>query len=32
MKAGGRAGIGSHGQLHGLGYHWEMWIDRDRAA
>lgn len=25
VKAGGLAGIGSHGQLQGLGYHWEMW-------
>ena len=25
MKAGGRVGIGSHGQLNGLGYHWELW-------
>lgn len=25
MKAGGRAGVGSHGQLQGLGYHWELW-------
>lgn len=25
VKAGGRVGIGSHGQLQGLGYHWEMW-------
>ncbi|HYL11150.1 MAG TPA: amidohydrolase family protein [Candidatus Acidoferrales bacterium] len=25
LKAGGRVGIGSHGQLQGLGYHWEMW-------
>jgi len=24
-RAGGRIGIGSHGQLQGLGYHWEMW-------
>ncbi len=23
--AGGIAGIGSHGQLQGLGYHWELW-------
>src|SRR5690606_10126657 len=23
--AGGRAGVGSHGQLQGLGYHWELW-------
>ena len=26
VKAGGRVGIGSHGQLQGLGYHWEMWL------
>jgi Tol biopolymer transport system component len=25
LKAGGKIGIGSHGQLNGLGYHWEMW-------
>ena len=25
VEAGGRGGIGSHGQLQGLGYHWEMW-------
>jgi Tol biopolymer transport system component len=25
VKAGGQAGIGSHGQLQGLGYHWELW-------
>ena len=25
MRAGGRLGIGSHGQLQGLGYHWELW-------
>jgi Tol biopolymer transport system component len=24
-EAGGRAGVGSHGQLQGLGYHWELW-------
>ncbi|MCY4040337.1 MAG: amidohydrolase family protein [Gammaproteobacteria bacterium] len=24
-RAGGRIGIGSHGELQGLGYHWEMW-------
>jgi len=24
-RAGGRIGIGSHGQLQGLGYHWELW-------
>jgi Tol biopolymer transport system component/imidazolonepropionase-like amidohydrolase len=25
IEAGGRVGIGSHGQLQGLGYHWELW-------
>jgi hypothetical protein len=25
IEAGGRIGIGSHGQLQGLGYHWELW-------
>jgi len=25
VEAGGRIGIGSHGQLQGLGYHWELW-------
>jgi len=25
LKGGGRAGVGSHGQLQGLGYHWELW-------
>jgi Tol biopolymer transport system component len=25
IHAGGRAGIGSHGQFQGLGYHWELW-------
>jgi Tol biopolymer transport system component len=24
--AGGLVGVGSHGQLQGLGYHWEMWM------
>ena len=24
-RAGGRVGVGAHGQLQGLGYHWEMW-------
>ena len=24
IERGGRAGVGSHGQLQGLGYHWEM--------
>jgi Tol biopolymer transport system component/imidazolonepropionase-like amidohydrolase len=26
MEAGGRLGIGSHGQLEGLGYDWELWM------
>lgn len=25
VEAGGRAGVGSHGQLQGLAYHWELW-------
>jgi hypothetical protein len=25
LAAGGRTGVGGHGQLHGLGFHWEMW-------
>jgi Tol biopolymer transport system component len=25
VENGGRVGIGSHGQLQGLGYHWEVW-------
>ena len=25
QRAGGWIGIGAHGQLQGLGYHWEMW-------
>jgi imidazolonepropionase-like amidohydrolase len=25
LEAGGRIGVGSHGQLQGLGYHWERW-------
>jgi imidazolonepropionase-like amidohydrolase len=24
MRAGGRIGVGSHGQFQGLGYHWEL--------
>ena len=24
IRAGGRVGVGSHGQLQGLGYHWEL--------
>ncbi len=26
LRAGGRVGVGSHGQLQGLGYHWELWM------
>lgn len=26
LAAGGRVGIGSHGQLQGLGFHWELWL------
>jgi len=25
VRAGGWVGVGAHGQLQGLGYHWEMW-------
>jgi hypothetical protein len=25
VEAGGRVGVGSHGQLDGIGYHWELW-------
>lgn len=25
VRAGGRVAVGSHGNLQGLGYHWEMW-------
>ena len=25
VNAGGIAGVGSHGQLQGLGFHWELW-------
>ncbi len=25
VEGGGHAGVGSHGQLQGLGYHWELW-------
>lgn len=28
VKAGGRVGVGSHGQLNGLGFHWELWALR----
>jgi hypothetical protein len=26
IRAGGRVGIGAHGQIQGVGYHWEMWM------
>lgn len=26
QRAGGKVGVGSHGQFQGLGYHWEMWL------
>ena len=25
IRAGGKVGVGAHGQLQGLGYHWEIW-------
>jgi imidazolonepropionase-like amidohydrolase len=25
QRAGGLVGVGGHGELQGLGYHWEMW-------
>jgi imidazolonepropionase-like amidohydrolase len=25
LRAGGLVGIGGHGELQGLGYHWELW-------
>lgn len=25
-QSGGLVGVGSHGQLQGLGYHWELWM------
>ena len=25
VEAGGRVGVGGHGELQGLGYHWELW-------
>ena len=26
VKAGGRVGLGSHGEVQGLGVHWELWM------
>jgi len=28
FKAGGNPAIGAHGQLQGLGYHWELWANQ----
>lgn len=25
VEAGGLAGVGSHGEMQGIGYHWELW-------
>ena len=25
VQAGGQVGVGSHGQLNGFGFHWELW-------
>jgi Tol biopolymer transport system component len=25
VEAGGSAGVGSHGQIQGIGFHWELW-------
>jgi len=26
QRAGGLVGVGSHGEMQGIGYHWEMWM------
>src|SRR5260221_11617507 len=26
VRAGGRVGVASHGEMQGIGYHWEMWM------
>jgi Tol biopolymer transport system component len=26
LRAGGLVGVGSHGEMQGIGYHWEMWM------
>ncbi|GMV05482.1 MAG: hypothetical protein AMXMBFR53_17600 [Gemmatimonadota bacterium] len=26
VEAGGRIGVGGHGQIHGVGWHWELWM------
>jgi len=25
-RAGGLVGVGSHGEMQGIGYHWELWM------
>lgn len=25
VEAGGKAGVGSHGEMQGIGFHWELW-------
>ncbi len=32
IRAGGRVGVGSHGQLQGLGFHWELWAMQSGGA
>lgn len=32
VEAGGKAGVGSHGQLQGLGFHWELWAMQSGGA
>lgn len=32
VKEGGLAGVGSHGQLQGLGFHWELWAMQSGGA
>jgi len=26
LRAGGLVGVGSHGEMQGIGYHWELWM------
>jgi hypothetical protein len=26
VDAGGMVGVGAHGQIHGIGFHWELWM------
>ena len=32
IEGGARMAVGSHGQLQGLGYHWELWMMGSRRA